>query len=114
MGMKAKVQFYPASARAHSRAASRQSPGVCGLVFFTSFVTYTRKFDANVAIVFKKAPRLSSAPVSSSRAGASTAGGATSSATSVGLTDSVRSRSEASAISALSVIRHDKECLRYN
>ena len=80
----------------------------------TRKVKTPRRFDAKVAVVFKMAPRLSSAPVSSTRAGASTAGGATSSATSVWLTDSVRSRSEASAISALSVIRHDKECLRYN
>ena len=46
-----------------------------------------RKFDANIAIVFKKAPRLSSTPVSSTRAGASAAGGATSNATSFGLTE---------------------------
>ena len=47
-----------------------------------------RKFDANIAIVFKKAPRFSSTPVSSTRAGASDAGGGTSSKASVGLTDS--------------------------
>jgi hypothetical protein len=38
--------------------------------------------------VFKKAPRLSSTPVSSTRAGASDAAGGTSSKASVGLTDS--------------------------
>ena len=48
-----------------------------------------RKFDANIAIVFKKAPRFSSTPVSSTRAGASDAGGGTSSKASVGLTDSL-------------------------
>src|SRR5438034_7326119 len=71
----------------------------------TRNVNMPRKFDANVAMVFKKAPRFSSTPVSSTRAGASAVGGATSSATSVGLTDSLRSRSDAWAISALSVMR---------
>jgi hypothetical protein len=52
-----------------------------------------RKFDANMAIVFRKAPRFSSTPVSSTRAGASSTGGATSRAASALLDDSSRSRS---------------------
>ena len=67
----------------------------------TRNVNIPRKFDANIAIVFKKAPRFSSAPVSSTRAGASTASGATSSATSFGLADSSRSRSQVWAVSML-------------
>jgi hypothetical protein len=47
-----------------------------------------RKFEANIAIVFKKAPRFSSTPVWSTRAGASDAGGGTSSKDSVRLIDS--------------------------
>ena len=52
-----------------------------------------RRFDANIAIVFKKAPRLSSTPVSSTRAGASAAGGGMSSVPSMVLIGFSPSRS---------------------
>src|SRR6516165_9649311 len=66
-----------------------------------------RKFDANIAIVFRNAPRLSSTPVLSTRAGASVAGGRIS-AISVVLADSPRSRSGRWAISMLYVIRKER------
>src|SRR6266571_1358023 len=53
----------------------------------TRNVKMPRKFDANIATVFKKAPRFSSTPVWSTRAGASVGGGGTSSVPSVVLTD---------------------------
>ena len=59
----------------------------------TRKVKMPRKFDASIAMVFAKAPRFSSTPVSSMRAGASAVGGGTSSAISVVLTDSSRSGS---------------------
>jgi hypothetical protein len=68
-------------------------------------VNMPRKFEANIAIVFKKAPRFSSTPVWSTRAGASDAGGGTSSKASVALTDSWWSGSEVWAISVLCVMR---------
>src|SRR5207302_6218269 len=43
----------------------------------TRKVKMPRKFDAIIATVLKNAPRFSSTPVSSTRAGASTAGGGT-------------------------------------
>jgi hypothetical protein len=45
-----------------------------------------RKFDANIAMVFKNAPRFSSTPVWSTRAGASVGGGGTPSVLSLALT----------------------------
>ena len=59
----------------------------------TRNVKMPRKFAANIAIVFRNAPRFSSTPVSSTRAGASSTGGATSRAVSASLGDSSRSRS---------------------
>ena len=46
-----------------------------------------RKFEANIAIVLRNAPRFNSTPVSRTRAGASTAGGAMPGGFSVVLTD---------------------------
>src|SRR6266498_3366911 len=70
----------------------------------TRKVKMPRRFDANIAIVFKNAPRFSSSPVSSTRAGAATAGGGTSSVASLVLPNWSRSRSEASAISMLDIM----------
>src|ERR1700751_5767906 len=70
----------------------------------TRNVKMPRKFDASIAIVFKTAPRLSSTPVSSTRAGASTTGGATSSATVIGLADSL-GRSGPWLVSTLYIVR---------
>jgi hypothetical protein len=69
-------------------------------------VNMPRKFDANIAIVFKKAPRFSSTAVLSTRAGASTAGGETSSAISALVADSSRSRSGVWAISTLRIMKN--------
>ena len=71
----------------------------------TRNVNMPRKFDANIAIVFRKAPRFSSTPVSSTRAAASTTSGPTSSAASIALADSLRSRSLPWAISTLYIVR---------
>src|SRR5262249_48079938 len=62
------------------------------------------KFDASIAIVFKKAPRFNSTPVLSTRAGASTGGGGTSRVASGVLTDWSRSQSEDRAISTLDIL----------
>jgi hypothetical protein len=68
--------------------ATENMPSAAGpSVRATRNVKMPRKFDANIAMLFKKAPRFSSTPVSSTRAGASDAGGGTSSKAFVGLTD---------------------------
>src|SRR6266404_568307 len=53
----------------------------------TRNVKMPRKFDANIAIVLRNAPRFNSTLVSRTRAGASTAGGAMPGALSIVLTD---------------------------
>jgi len=69
--------------------ATENMPSAAGpSIRATRNVNMPRKFEANIAIVFKKAPRFSSTPVSSTRAGASDASGGTSSKASFGLTDS--------------------------
>jgi hypothetical protein len=57
--------------------------------------------------VFKKAPRLSSTPVWSTRAGASAGGGATSSPFSLGLNDASRTRSDAEPVATLFAMKNN-------
>src|SRR5437660_2063303 len=68
--------------------ATENMPSAAGpSIRATRNVKMPRKFDANIATVFKKAPLLSSTPASSTRAGASIGGGGTASVLSVVLTD---------------------------
>src|SRR5204862_571858 len=68
--------------------ATENMPSAAGpSIRATRNVKMPRKFDANIATVFKKAPRLSSTPASSTRAGASIGDGETDSVLSVVLTD---------------------------
>src|SRR5712692_3713344 len=68
--------------------ATENMPSAAGpSIRATRNVKMPRKFDANIAMVFKKAPRFSSTPVLSTRAGASAGGGGTPSVPSVVLTD---------------------------
>src|SRR6266542_1426477 len=85
--------------------ATENMPSAAGpSIRATRNVNIPRKFEANIAIVFKNAPRFSSTPVSSTRSGAATAGGGTSSVASMVLPNWSRSRSEASAISMLDIM----------
>ena len=84
--------------------ATENMPSAAGpSIRATRKVNIPRKFDASMAMVFRKAPRFSSTPVWSTRAGAS-AGGGVSNATSTALGDSSRSRSEAAAKLTLDII----------